>query len=171
MTWKEFELSKIFKNYHGKRLIKENRKSGLTPLLTASENMQGVSDFIANDNMYSYSNFISIDMFGHSFYHNYKCFGDDNIYFFINDKLSKFTKIFLVLCINKNSIKFSYGKQFRQNNADKDKILLPITPQGEPDYEFMEEYIKEIINKKRQKYIEYVKDKMKSLKVIGGGNH
>ena len=82
-TWKIFHLSDLFINYHGKRLIKECRKAGKTPLLTASESNQGVSDYIADNlNMTKHQNFISIDMFGHAFYHNYGCYGDDNIYFF-----------------------------------------------------------------------------------------
>lgn len=156
--WKEFELSSIFRNYHGKRLTKENRKIGNIPLLTATENMQGISSFISNTNMNTYIDFISIDMFGHGFYHNYLCCGDDNIYFFINDKISKFSKLFIVSCINKNSNNFSYGKQFRQHNADKNKILLPINSKGEPDYEFMENYIKNIMIKKYKNYLKYIEN-------------
>ena len=46
--WKDFNLSGekgIFQNYHGKRLIKNNRIKGKTPLLTAGEQNNGVSDF------------------------------------------------------------------------------------------------------------------------------
>lgn len=158
--WKVFHLNDIFINYHGQRLIKKHRKKGNIPLLTASENNQGVSDFISNHiyiYMKTYNNFISIDMFGHAFYHNYTCYGDDNIYFFINNKISKFAKLFIVSCINKNSSKYSYGNQFRQDNADKDKILLPVNSKGEPDYEFMEEYIKEREIIFKQKYKKYIK--------------
>ncbi|MGM9993617.1 MAG: restriction endonuclease subunit S, partial [Candidatus Avigastranaerophilus sp.] len=163
-TWKVFHLSDIFINYHGKRLTKEYRKAGKTPLLTASESNQGVSDYIADSlNMTKHKNFISIDMFGHAFYHNYGCYGDDNIYFFKNDKISKCAKLFIVSCINKNSYKYSYGNQFRQDNADKDKILLPVNFKGEPDYEFMEEYIKEREEKLKQRYREHVENRVKKL--------
>ena len=156
-TWKVFHLSDIFINYHGKRLTKEYRKAGKTPLLTASESNQGVSDYIADSlNMTKHKNFISIDMFGHAFYHNYGCYGDDNIYFFKNDKISKCAKLFIVSCINKNSSKYSYGNQFRQDNADKDKILLPVNFKGEPDYKFMEEYIKEREEKLKNQYKKYI---------------
>ena len=96
------------------------------PFLTASESNQGVSSFISNLDAMSFKDFISVDMFGHSFYHPYKCCGDDNIYFFINNKISLYAKLFIVNCINKNQVKYSYGNQFRQYNADKDKILLPV---------------------------------------------
>ncbi len=117
--------------------------------------MQGVSDFIESEEMSMYSNFISIDMFGHAFYHNYKCHGDDNIYFLVNNQISEYAKIFIANCISQNGIKYSYGNQFRQSNADRDKILLPQDNAGNPDYEYMEQYIKNMMIKKYKAYITY----------------
>ena len=85
-------------------------------------------------------------------------------------KITCFQGLFIKQAIDKAvDKKYNYGYKFSQGRIRKQIILLPITSEGKPDYEFMEEYIKEIINKKRQKYIEYVKDKIKSLKVVGGG--
>ncbi len=164
--WKIFKLSDIFINFHGKRLTKKDRISGNIPMLTASENMQGVSDFvdsISSQGINIYSDCISIDMFGHAFYHDYKCCGDDNIYFLINDNISKYSKIFITTCINKNNIKYSYGNQFRQNNADMDRIVLPTKNGHIPDYDFMENYIKELMHKKVQNYIKYIKLKFDDI--------
>ncbi len=164
VNWKVFYLSDIFTNYHGKRLVKEQRKNGNIPLLTASESNQGVSDYISkNKNMTKHIDFISIDMFGHAFYHDYNCYGDDNIYFFKNNSISKQAKLFIVACINKNSSKYSYGNQFRQDNADKDKIILPVNSKGEPDYKFMEEYIKEREAKLKNQYKEHIKSLVDKL--------
>ena len=167
VNWKVFYLSDIFTNYHGKRLVKEQRKNGNIPLLTASESNQGVSDYISkNKNMTKHIDFISIDMFGHAFYHDYNCYGDDNIYFFKNNSISKQAKLFIVVCINKNSSKYSYGNQFRQDNADKDKIILPVNSKGEPDYKFMEEYIKEREAKLKNQYKDYIKSNVNDFKEI-----
>lgn len=163
VEWKEFKLKKIFINYHGKRLTKDKRETGSIPLLTASEINQGVSDYICNENMQRYKDFISIDMFCHAFYHNYEACGDDNIYFLINDKISPRAKIFITTCINQNSLKYSYGNQFRQDNADNDKIMLPVNSNGEPNYEFMEEYIKEKELKLKQEYKTYIKNRVAQL--------
>lgn len=108
--WQEFNLCGDicnFENFHGRRLVKNNRKIGLMPLLTAGENNNGVSDFISNNKMSKFKNVITIDMFGNSFFHDYYCLGDDNIYIFTNDKLSKFIKLFIVSLINKNKNKGS----------------------------------------------------------------
>lgn len=155
--WKAFRYEEIFKNYHGKRLNKEIRIDGMTPMLTASESNQGVSAFISNPEMPRHSKCVTVDMFGHAFYHNYEITGDDNIYFFGNDDLSEYTKLFIASCISGNSSKYSYGKQFRQRNADKECVLLPVNEKDEPDFKFMEKFIKERLATKRDEYVEYAK--------------
>lgn len=161
--WREVLISNNFENHHGVRLTKNNRTEGKTPLLTASEMNQGVSSFIKNSNMKNYHNSITVDMFGHSFFHNYACTGDDNIYFFQNDKISNNVKKFITQMINMNSSKFSYGKQFRQQFADNLKILLPVTATRKIDYEFMESFIQKLENAKLDEYKEYAKKRVNEI--------
>ena len=169
VQWDKFKFSLFFKNYHGKRLVERDREQGKTPLLTAGEANNGVASFIGNETMKKYKDFISIDMFGNAFYHSYEATGDDNIYFFINEKLSLCVKLFLVACINKQKSKFSYGKQFRQQNADSLTIMLPIDSKGNPHYEFMESFMKNLEQKHLQKILAYYTHKLDSSGG-GGGN-
>ncbi len=161
--WKGFSHDMIFTNYHGKRLTKEKREIGLLPMLTASESNQGVSSFINNSSMVIFDDCITIDMFGHAFYHDYKCTGDDNIYFFKNNAISGRAKKFIASCINNNRIKFSYGKQFRQRNADKEIVMLPVGLDGQPDYDFMEAYVREQEQQKIQSYLDYCTKQLQEL--------
>ena len=162
--WKSFSIKELeFKNYHGKRLTKKDRKMGIVPLLTAGESNQGVSEFISN-NWATYKNCFSVDMFGNTFFHNYSCAGDDNIYFFENCNLSNGAKRFIINCVmNANKNKYSYGKQFRQPNADSLKIMLPVSDRDEPDYTFMEAYIEEREEVKRSQYKDYAQEMIDSL--------
>ncbi len=161
--WKEFFLAKLdFQNYHGKRLIKNHRIYGKTPLLTAKENNNGIADFVNNKEMKKFKNIISVDMFGNSFYHDYLCCGDDNIYFFENNNLTKYHKLFITTMINQNKRKFSYAKQFRQSNANRTILMLPIK-KNQPDYLSMENYIKSIVEKKEKKYKDYIVKILKKL--------
>ncbi len=161
--WKEFHHDKILKNYHGKRLNKEDRIIGSMPMLTASAENQGVSAFICNESMERYNDCITIDMFGHTFYHPYECTGDDNIYFFVNDSISSNAKKFIATCMNNNSAKFSYGKQFRQRNADKEIVMLPVDEDGEIDYEFMDAFVQEQEDELIRLYTQYLKEEKKKL--------
>lgn len=81
-------------------------------------------------------------MFGNVFYHKGNFAGDDNIYFFVNDMINEYSKLFVV-----NSIQcalkavFAYVDQFRQDNADSLKLLLPAKG-NEPDWHYMEMYMR-----------------------------
>ena len=79
-----------------------------------------------------------------AFFHEYTCCGDDNIYFFVNDDISKEAKLFIVNSLNNNKSKYSYGKQFRQGNADTEKVMLPVMKEDNTriDFDFMENYIR-----------------------------
>ena len=144
-NWKEFAMSDLgFKNYHGKRLKKSDRLEGDIPFITAGKENQGVVGCIGND-MDTYENPITIDMFGNVFYHEGIFAGDDNIYFFVNPKLNKYQKLFIVGALHRfiHSV-FAYIDQFRQDNADRLSVFLPSTQSGEPDFQYMEEYIKNV---------------------------
>ena len=153
--WRAFLFAKIFRNSHGRRLAKANRETGNLPLLTAGATNNGVAAFISSTSMPLHSHFISVDMFGTSFAHPYTATGDDNIYFFENSNLNDAVKHFISVCINKQSSKYSYGKQFRQTNADKLQIMLPMTPQGNPDFAFMDAYGRKMMRERIERYLAY----------------
>lgn len=128
----------------------------MLPLLTAGETNQGVAEFIGND-WIAYRDCISVDMFGNTFYHNYKSAGDDNIYFFENNSLSHTIKLFITASIQKSVLrKYSYGYQFRQSDADNLAATFPANDQGEPDFEYMEQYIKNYLIKQYNQYLNYL---------------
>lgn len=161
--WIPVSLGDMYINYHGKRLTKANRTMGKTPLLTAGDNDNGVAGFVANNDMPLHSSFVSVDMFGNSFFHPYQATGDDNIYFFENDGLAERTKEFSCVCIEKQACKFSYGKQFRQQNADELKIMLPVTDSGEPDYEYMAEYASKMRGGMLMRYKNFIAGQLSQL--------
>ena len=59
--------------------------------------------------------------------------------------------------------RFSYGKQFRQKFADKLIILLPVSENGEPDFDFMENYIHELEQEKLSEYKTYAQKLVSEL--------
>ncbi len=143
--WKEFSLKELgFVVHHGTRIKKADRIDGNTIFLTAGKENQGVAGTIGND-VEVWHNPITVDMFGNCFYHPYNCAGDDNIYAFVNDDVSSFAKTFIAAIINtKHGDTFAYINQFRQGDADVLAAPLPSTPAGEPDWDYMEQYIKRI---------------------------
>ena len=160
--WAPISLSNIFTNNHGKRLIQQHRIPGQIPLLTAGKANNGIADFVNND-MQTYRKFVSVDMFGNAFVHPYQATGDDNIYFLTNSLLSENTLFYISTCLQMQSDKFSYGKQFRQRNADITQIMLPTSISGDIDYAYMEKYIPKKRKTLIQKYKAYAKKRIDEL--------
>ncbi len=59
------------------------------------------------------------------------------------DNISDEAKMFVITIIEKNKYKYSYGRQANKTLPDL-LLKLPINDAGEPDYQFMEDYIKSL---------------------------
>lgn len=148
--WKWFSLGDLFTFEKGERLTKLDRISGDIPLITAGENNNGIAEFISledfKDKKKIFENKITIDMFFNVFYHDYKYFSDDNIHTLIPIKfeLNKHNSLFLVTVLSKLKYKYAYGRQVRLMGLPFEKIQLPVDKNGNPDWKFMEDYIKSL---------------------------
>jgi len=152
-SWKEFKLTNLFIVSKGERLTKRNQVSGNTPLITAGDENNGVTakiDFETfKDSKKYFKNTLTVDMFFNIFYHDYTYFSDDNIHTLkiveeYEEKCNKYIYLFLATVLRKKKIKYSYGRQLRLNRLVKEKIKIPAKDNGEPDWNFMENYIKTI---------------------------
>lgn len=141
--WKKYRMSDLgFTVCHGSRITKAERVEGDTVFLTAGFENCGVVGTIGNKNIDVWEKPITVDMFGNVFYHDEACAGDDNIYAFLNSELSRTAKLFVassVASVTQN--KYSYQQQFRQGDANKLSVYLPCTPNGDPDWAYMESYM------------------------------
>lgn len=59
--------------------------------------------------------------------------------------------------------KYTYGHMGNKDSIKRERILLPVTDDGEPDYQFMEDYIRELIAEKKKQYRRYVKQRIAAL--------
>ncbi len=143
-NWKWFYLKNIFEMERGKRLTKADRERGIIPLVTAGSKNEGVAEYIANAEMKRYQNVITIDMFSYCFYREYVFCCDDNILVLSNNKLNKYSGLFIATVLDNDNYKFQYGRQYRQKNFKTHKIKLPSITDGTPDWQFMEDYIKSL---------------------------
>lgn len=151
LNWKEFELKEFFDIKKGERLTKQNRKKGRVnlPLVVASSEENGVVDYISYEKFKDSKNIfeknITIDMFYNTFYHNYKYFSDDNVHTLLSKiNLNKYVLLFLVTILKKNKYRYAYGRQARISRIEKERIKLPINSYNQPDWQFMEDYIKSL---------------------------
>ena len=145
--WEWFDLASIFSKERGVRLTQPNREKGNTPLITAGSENEGVADYVSNYEMKRFKNVITIDMFGFSCYRGFEFCCDDNILVLSSPYINIYTGIFVATIINKDDYKCAYGRQYRQKTFEVHKIKLPATKVAEskyePDWVWMEKYVKE----------------------------
>lgn len=162
VEWKEFRIKDIFTA----RLVKgkpiSNYTFGKLPYITTSAINNGVNEFVSTDAGISDENCISIDPIGgKAFYHGYTFVGRGGAGSAINllytDKLNKNIALFLCRAIEKTSLeKASYAVALNGERLKNAKLLIPIDSLGNPNWQFMESYIKSIEAKQIRKILRYL---------------
>lgn len=146
VLYKEFKLKYIYTDIkRGKRIVKRDRIQGVVPLVTAGEENYGISDYIKEHSTKGERNSITIDMFGNVFYREEEFYMDDNIINLKNTRFSRYHNLYIVSSLRYLTQIYSYSKQFRMKSLEDTYIQLPVKTleDTEPDWEYMEEYIKQ----------------------------
>lgn len=159
--WSSFRICDIFSISPGKRLTKSEMVPGDRPFIGASDKNNGVTAFVSNTNASEDSNVLGVNYNGsvvETFFHPYSCvFSDDVKRFRIkNTTGNRYVYLFLKTAIIRQKGKYTYGYKFNEKRMQKQPILLPVTDNGEPDYAFMEQYIKEREWQIVQNYISHI---------------
>ena len=75
--------------------------------------------------------------------------------------LNEYIGLFISCCSDMNQSKYSHGYSRNEKRLKRDYIMLPITDNGDPDYEYMEQYTKNLMFTKYNKYLNYLKKQKK----------
>ncbi len=144
--FKEFDLSKLFTVRGSKKSYTKNEISfGEFLYITTSNKNNGVC---STSNIYTEKgNVITIDSAtdGKAFYQENKFVGSDHVEVLepINFKLNKYTALFFISLLNSQMFRYGYGRKRSQIRIKKEKLFLPLKD-GNPNFEFMERYIKSL---------------------------
>ncbi len=167
VEWKKFKIKEIFiiKKVKGRPI--ENYDKGKIPYASTSSVNNAIINFInTEENIINKGKSISIDpIAGKAFYHDYDFIGRGysgaSINVLYNKKLNKYSGLFLCKAIEKTSSnKASYGYLFNSKRLENGAILLPIDEKGNPNWKFMEDYIKQEQKEIAQKVVSYYEKKM-----------
>lgn len=147
ISWKDFWIEDICDVKSGVRLTKANQEVGERPFIGASDSDNGVTAFVSNNNKSLDEDVLGINYNGsvvENFYHPYQAiFSDDvkRVKWKDEAKGSKYTYLFLKQMILSQKIKYAYGYKFNGERMKRQKIMLPVTEAGLPDYDYMKSYM------------------------------
>lgn len=163
VEWREFKINDIFEIY----LSKGDNKADLLdcgniPLISSGFNNNGITKFIDSGDGISEiipKNTITVDMFGKSFYQDFDYYAVSHGRINILSPLYELNKNHLLFCINSidNATKniFSYNRMCSSSRLSKLKILLPVDGKGNPNWQFMENFIKQEMSIQAKKVVDY----------------
>ena len=147
--WKAFDIHEIFPEVQrGKRLKTEDHIVGDMAYISSSSENNGVDNFISNtEGVRMFEDCITLansGSVGTAFYHPYKFVASDHVTKLKNVSFNKHIYLFIATIANRLSEKYSFNREINDKRLKRERIMLPVNKMGEPDYDFMEEYMKSI---------------------------
>lgn len=159
--WEPFKIDTIFNILPGKRLVAADSTPGDRPFIGALDNSNGVARFVSDKNESLDKNVLGVNYNGNGmvigFYHPYECiFSDDVKRFHLKDwEDNPFILLFMKTVILMQKKKFGYLYKFNAKRMAHTSIMLPVNDAGNPDYEFMEYYGRQIMIDKYRQYLSF----------------
>lgn len=143
--WKEFRVGELFAAERGKVKNIQPLCPGETPIIAAGAYNQGIAGMYEIDS--AYENRITISCngagCGSTFYHPYKFnVNGDAITLIEKSSMSDKAKSFIACILNGAfTRKYSYEEKCSPQKALDEIVRLPSTPNGDPDWAYMESYM------------------------------
>lgn len=146
--WKEFCFTEVFTDIkRGKRLKKADHDEGDIPYVSSTGLNNGVDGFIGNSkNVRIFDDCITLansGSVGSAFFHRYKFVASDHVTKLKNSKINQYAYLFMLPIINRLSEKYSFNREINDERIKREKFLLPVTADGTPDWQYMEEYMRQ----------------------------
>ena len=166
----KFKVGKLFEIDTGSLLPADGLHKGNIPRISVQTINNGIIGYYDTQNMSNarhFSNFISVNFMGNAFYHKGKASVEMKVHVLhlangmpLNVKLA----MFLIATLNKifGNGRFGYGNQLSSSKLKHNDfyIELPVTPSGDPDWQFMEDYITAIEKLKVLKLKQFLDHKL-----------
>lgn len=168
--WKDFAVPYVFQNIQrGKRLKKADHISGIIPYVSSTANNNGVDAYIEAikgtrvfENCISLANSGSV---GTAFYEPFAFVASDHVTSLKRENTSQYVYLFLTAVLEQQKSNFDFNREINDLRIKKMRIMLPVDDNDEPDYQFMEDYMKELMVAKRKQYQEYVEQRLAELDI------
>lgn len=146
--WKEFAVCELFSDLQrGSMPIFRNLDKGNTPVIAASMFNQGITGYYNVEAVFQNRITVSLNGVGSGYfaYHNYSFAANSDCGILIERvSLNMWTAMFLCAVLNKIGANYGYEEKVTKSKLLAEKIKLPSTSEGTPDWQYMENYIRQI---------------------------
>ena len=138
--WQEFKIGKIFE-----QLLRGNNKGHSNEDCQFGVSYNGLS-------VYKKEDFVP----------------SSNVFVGYSSVLNRWNGLFLVTAINNGADRYNYGYIRNEKRLFNEKILLPVNSDGLPDWQFMEDFMKQIERDKIAAVLNYYNNSLNNNGLRGG---
>ena len=165
--WKEFRIGEISDSLNiAKSKDFGKLEKGETVFIGRQEWNNGIQGYVKAE-CSEKKNCLTISMVATkmmSFWQQWDFATSQNILVLRNHIFNKKTALFISSNLNNYLLtKYGYGNPVKLGTFKNQKILLPVSENGEPDYDFMENYIHELEQEKLSEYKAYAQKQLSKL--------
>lgn len=166
LKWEEFTLLELFNPRKGNQKNMNALEEGETPIVSAKKVDNGFKGFYhVGDNEVFDGNCITLNNDGDGgaglAYYQPSSFALDTHVTALYPKveMTRESMLFISSCISCQSESFGHGHSINSERLKQMTVMLPATGEHTPDYDFMEEYMKNIEKKMLIRYKKYLQTK------------
>lgn len=145
--WREFTLKELFDIEKGKRLTKANMREGNTPFIGATAFNNGVTVRVGNEGRRFPPNVLTVcynGSIGETFYQTEPFLASDDVNVLRPKfKMNCYIAMFFATLIRLEGANYAYTDKWQKKAMEDTNLLLPCKGQ-EPDWKYMEQFIKSL---------------------------
>lgn len=140
--WKTYTYDNLFKiqKVTGPKISEIKKTIGNTPYVSATAENNGIA-YYGDFETTTKGNCLTVGHLGDCFYQSQDFAGSNVTVLIPKFELTKELGMFLSTLINTNKYKYCYGRVIGISRLKEETISLPVTEQGEPDWDLMKRYI------------------------------
>ncbi|CCY08627.1 uncharacterized protein BN460_00479 [Porphyromonas sp. CAG:1061] len=171
-NWDAFFIEDVAEIISGRDIYEKERIDGLVPYITATANNNGIGYFVANNNETLESGCLSVNRngsVGYCFYHPYQALYGNDTRKLRPKKNNRYISLFISMCITKQREKYGYGYKMGTGRLKRQRILLPVDTNNNPNWAFMEAYMKQKEQQILKPTIEKLCNRLIINNILGGG--
>ena len=161
IKWDTFYIRDIFTIENCKCSKVSGIKEGNTPYIGATNNNNGVMKFIERkEELITKGNCIVFicdgeGSIGLSIYKHEDFVGTTTVKAGRCPQLNRYIGMFITTVADTVRGKYNFGYKRNEKNLKKETLTLPVTPEGTPDWQYMESYMRHIESQQIVKYLQH----------------
>ena len=146
--WKPFAIERLFTVVKGTRLTKANMRDGDIRFIGASSVNNGVTAKISNKEKLHPANTITITYngsVGEAFYQDQDFWASDDVnVLYPKFEMNQYIALFIIPLLKSAGRKYAFIDKWKKETMEKDFIMLPVDERGEPNFSYMESYMRNL---------------------------